>query len=71
VARRFNYERLRGARKDERLNAEVLGQALGRSASLVYMVEGGHRIPPPELLAEWCEMLRVPIDYVFTEEVPA
>jgi transcriptional regulator with XRE-family HTH domain len=68
VARRFNPKRLQRARKTAGLNAGQVGQALGRSESLVWMVEGGHRIPPPELLADWCGLLGCSIDSVFTED---
>ena len=54
MAHRFNPKRLQRARKTAGLGADQVGQALGRSESLVWMVESGHRIPPPELLADWC-----------------
>jgi transcriptional regulator with XRE-family HTH domain len=68
VSRRFAPKRLQRARKIAGLNADQLGQALGRSESLVWMVESGHRIPPPELLADWCAVVGCSIDAVFTED---
>jgi transcriptional regulator with XRE-family HTH domain len=67
VTHRFNPKRLQRARKTAGLGAYQVGQALGRSESLVWMVESGHRIPPPELLADWCAVVGCSIDFVFTE----
>jgi transcriptional regulator with XRE-family HTH domain len=71
VARRFNPKRLQRARKTAGLDAGEVGQALDRSESLVWMVEAGHRIPPPELLADWCAVVGCSIDFVFTEDETA
>jgi transcriptional regulator with XRE-family HTH domain len=67
VARHFNPKRLARARRIAGLKAGDVAAAIDRSESLIWMVEGGHRIPPPELLAQWCAVVGCSIDAVFTE----
>jgi transcriptional regulator with XRE-family HTH domain len=67
-ARHLSYRRLQRARKLAGFTAPELARALDRSESWIWMIECGERVPPPELLANWCVACDCSLDYVFPED---
>jgi transcriptional regulator with XRE-family HTH domain len=68
MPRHFSGRRLRQARHQAGRSDHETAAAIGRSLSLIHLVECGHRIPAAETLDRWCQYLGVPIDSCFVDD---
>jgi transcriptional regulator with XRE-family HTH domain len=72
-AYRFSGAKLRAAREARNASRDELARRIGRSESLITLIELDYKRPTPEKLCELAVALDVPIESFFVEvdEVPA
>lgn len=46
------------------MSQEKLAETLSKSVSLISLYEGGHRVPPPDVLYQLAELFHVSSDYL-------
>ena len=57
-------KRIADIRGKNNMSQEKLAETLSKSVSLISLYEGGHRVPPPDVLYQLSELFAVSADYL-------
>ena len=57
-------KRIADIRGKNNISQEKLAETLSKSVSLISLYEGGHRVPPPDVLYQLSELFGVSVDYL-------